>query len=59
MTPDDMTRMAHELATMALGLPESVRDEELNDLRTKNEAMYTLVKAAMSDLRRRARPEEN
>lgn len=52
---DDMLSTAESLATEMLSLPESQKDSELRLLKQKHEALHSLVRAKMDEMRNRAR----
>jgi hypothetical protein len=51
-SPEDMMQVADSLAQELLGLPESVKDSELRKLKSYNEALHSMVKARMDQIRR-------
>jgi hypothetical protein len=51
-SPEDMMQVADALAQELLGLPESVKDSELRKLKSYNEALHSMVKARMDQIRR-------
>jgi len=54
-TPEEMMSTAESLAQELMGLPESVKDSELRQLKNKNPVMHQLVKAKMDEIRGQAR----
>lgn len=51
ITPEDLMATASQLANELLGLPESVKDSQLRELKKSNEVLHSLVKANMDKIR--------
>lgn len=52
---DDMMATAESLAAELLSLPETQKDSELRALKNKNEALHSMVKSKMDEMRQQAR----
>lgn len=50
-TPQDMMMVADSLAQELMGLPESVKNSELRKLKQYNQALHSMVKARMDEIR--------
>ncbi len=50
-TPQDMMTVADSLAQELLGLPESVKNSELRKLKQYNQALHSMVKSRMDQIR--------
>ena len=50
-TPQDMMTVADSLAQELMGLPESVKNSELRKLKQYNQALHSMVKARMDEIR--------
>ena len=55
MTPDEMISAATSIAQQLLGLPESQRYSELRVLKDRNEALHSLVRSKLDQIRSQAR----
>ena len=51
VTPADLQQAAEMLATELLGLPESVKDSQLRELKKSNETLHSLVRTKMDQMR--------
>lgn len=51
VTPADLQQAAEMLATELLGLPESIKDSQLRELKKSNETLHSLVRTKMDQMR--------
>ena len=51
VTPADLQQAAEMLANELLGLPESIKDSQLRELKKSNETLHSLVRAKMDQMR--------
>jgi hypothetical protein len=55
VTPNDLQAAASQLASELLGLPESVKDSQLRQLRQWNPTLHSITRAKMDEIRQSAR----
>ncbi|MEM5809027.1 MAG: hypothetical protein QXH92_03910 [Candidatus Aenigmatarchaeota archaeon] len=55
ITPEELLNRANVIADQLLGLPESQKDSILHSLRTTNQVLHALVRAALEKKRNKAR----